>query len=323
MSRIARAIGERVRTWAARRHGRDALPARIERRRIYILPTRHGLVLAAMLVAMCVAGLNYGSNLALGFAFLLVALALVAMHHCHRNLLGLCFDAPGDADASAGSDALVGVVLANQAGSRRAAIVVRAGDLGEVRCDVEPRSTNRAVLRIPTARRGVLTADQFELRSDHPFGWFTAWTYLQAPLTVYVAPAPRGARPLPRTAAPNGELGAGTQRGEEEFAGLGAYVPGTPLKHVAWKTLARGGEPAAKRYTGLAGRPQWLSWFDLEPLPGEARLAQLARWVQEAERTGQRYGLRLPHTEIPPAHGAAQRRACLRALARHGLREPR
>ena len=66
---------------------------RINRRRIYILPTRFGLMLGALLVAMLIAALNYNSNLGLAFAFFMASLVLVAMHHCHRNLLGLAIDA--------------------------------------------------------------------------------------------------------------------------------------------------------------------------------------------------------------------------------------
>ena len=58
---------------------------RINRRRIYILPTRFGLMLGALLVAMLIAALNYNSNLGLAFAFFMASLVLVAMHHCHRN----------------------------------------------------------------------------------------------------------------------------------------------------------------------------------------------------------------------------------------------
>ena len=62
----------RLRAWAARRHGADALPMTINRRRIYILPTRFGLMLAALLAAMLIAALNYNSNLGLAFAFFMV-----------------------------------------------------------------------------------------------------------------------------------------------------------------------------------------------------------------------------------------------------------
>ena len=87
MGTLRQAAIDRTRAWAARRHGRDSLPIKISRRRIYILPTRIGLMLALMLVAMLIAGLNYNSNLALAFAFLMVSVALVTMHHCNRNLM--------------------------------------------------------------------------------------------------------------------------------------------------------------------------------------------------------------------------------------------
>ena len=74
----------------------------VNRRRIYIIPTRFGIALALLLAAMLIAGLNYNSNLGLAFGFLMVSLALVAMHHCHRNLLGLSVDAIVEADAFAG-----------------------------------------------------------------------------------------------------------------------------------------------------------------------------------------------------------------------------
>ena len=46
-----------------------------------------------------------------------------------------------------------------------------------------------------------------------------------------------------------------------------------------------------------------------------ARLSRLAGWVLEAERGGALYGLRLPGSELAPAHGDAHRAACLQALA--------
>src|SRR5690606_3840989 len=58
-----------------------------------------------------------------------------------------------------------------------------------------------------------------------------------------------------------------------------------------------------------------LEWSAL-PLPHEARIARLARWVDEAEREGRRSLLRLPGQAIGRGRGAAHRHACLRALAR-------
>jgi uncharacterized protein (DUF58 family) len=58
-----------------------------------------------------------------------------------------------------------------------------------------------------------------------------------------------------------------------------------------------------------------LDWHALPDVPYEARIRRLARWVLEAERSGSRYGLRLPPSELRGGRGAEHRHACLRALA--------
>src|SRR5271156_5580987 len=116
---------DKLSAWTARRDGPDSLPITIHRRRIYILPTRFGIMLAALLFAMLIAGLNYNSNLGLAFAFLMVSLVLVAMHHCHRNLLGLSVDLNVEVDAFAGRDAAFDFMLRNQSAMDRSDIEVR------------------------------------------------------------------------------------------------------------------------------------------------------------------------------------------------------
>jgi uncharacterized protein (DUF58 family) len=304
----------RLRGWSARRHGADRLPVRIVRRRIYILPTRFGLLYAGLLGAMLLAALNYNSNLALAFAFLLVSVALVAMHHCHRNLLNLSVDAQTETDAITGTDARFQFRLRNESALERRDIEIHAAGAVAIG-GVTPGGTGEITLAVPVSARGVTRWPQFELRTRHPFGWFRAWTYVQGTLTAFVAPRPAGNRPLPAAAGEPGRTARGEIRGDEDFAGLRAYVPGVPLKHMAWKVLARGGEPAVRSYTGPAARPQWLEWSALEGLGTEARLSQLCRWVLQSEGNQSAFGLRLPGVEVAPGRGAAHRSACLRALA--------
>jgi uncharacterized protein (DUF58 family) len=295
---------------------------KIERRRIYILPTRFGLMLVALLVAMLVAGLNYNSNLALAFAFFMVSMVLVAMHHCHRNLLGLTVDVKVEVDAFAGADAIFYFMLRNESAVDRRDIEVRLGTV-EAMQSVATGSYEEVMLAVSVANRGVSRWSQFELRTTYPFGWFRAWTYVHSPLTAFVAPSPHGSRPLPAAAAAVGESARSESRGDEDFAGLRSYSPGIPLKHMAWKTLARGGEAAVRVYSDLGTRPEWLEWSSLDGLDTEARLSQLCRWIAECESGHPRpYGLRLPETDIPPGRGAAHRSRCQRALASHGIPAP-
>ncbi len=315
MNRLRIAAAARLRTWAARKHGQDSLPLKVGLRRIYILPTGQGLVLAAMILAMLMAGLNYNSNLGLVFGFLMASMAMVTMHHCHRNLLGLSVDLRRQSDGFAGASADIDFLLRNDSGADRFDIEIRCLSAAQVTA-VAAGAERMAAVTLPTPVRGLLTLKQCELRTSYPLGWFRAWTYVQAPVLVYVAPAPQGSRSLPPAAgAPGGATVMTGRRGDEDFAGLGPYTPGIPLKHMAWKTLAGGGEAAVRNYLDTAGSPQWLDWEMLGEMPREARLSQLCRWVLDHEAARKTYGLRLPGLEMPPDQGPAHREACLRALA--------
>ena len=57
----------------------------------------------------------------------------------------------------------------------------------------------------------------------------------------------------------------------------------------------------------------------LGALGTEERLEQLARWVVDAETSGDRYGLELPGVHIAPDRGTDHRHKCLAALAVYGL----
>jgi uncharacterized protein (DUF58 family) len=311
---------DKLRAWTARRHGPDSLPVRIRRRRVYILPTRFGIMLALVLAAMLIAGLNYNSNLGLAFAFLMASVALVTMHHCNRNLLGLQVDVTAEVDAFAGGEANFDFVLHNDSPIDRRDVEIRclgASGMGSALA----RSSEPLPVAVPVARRGVTRITQFELRTRYPFGWFHAWTYVQGSLTAYVAPSPHGSRTLP-AAGGLGQAARSEARGEEDFAGLRAYEPGVPLKHMAWKVLARGAEAAVRSYTSLAAQPEWLEWSSLEGKDTEARLSQLCLWVLESDAAQRVFGLRIPGKEILPARGAAHRFACLRALAVFGIEAP-
>ncbi len=319
MVTLRQAAVNQLRTRVVRRHGRDSLPISIHRRRIYILPTRFGFMLGALLAAMLVAGLNYNSNLALAFAFLMASMALVTMHHCNRNMLRLSVDATTEVDAFAGREALLEFELRNGTSVERRDIEIRC--LGGVGMDSVAAGESATIEVIaPVAQRGVTRISQFELRTRYPFGWFYSWTYVQGSITVYVAPAPGGDRALLSGSA-QGAASHSEARGDEDFSGLRAYQPGVPLKHMAWKVLARGGEPVVRSYSSLAAQPEWLDWSMLEGLDTEARLSQLCRWVLESDAAQRPYGLRIPGKEIAPSGGAAHRFACLRALAAFGISE--
>ena len=73
-----------------------------------------------------------------------------------------------------------------------------------------------------------------------------------------------------------GELGRG--KGREDFAGLRHHQPADAPRHVAWKTVARGGPWRTKEFDGAGARAVALDWQQLPVGMGtEERLSRLTR----------------------------------------------
>jgi len=71
----------------------------------------------------------------------------------------------------------------------------------------------------------------------------------------------------------------------------------------------------SKQFAGADTSSQWFDFDEIPTMDVEARLSILTRWIVNADRTLEDYGLRMPGEEFPPAHGDAQRIRCLEALA--------
>ena len=119
-------------------------------------------------------------------------------------------------------------------------------------------------------------------------------------------------RPLPRRGA---QLWLGHHRGDE-LAALRDYRVGDPRRHIAWKSSARHENLLVKDFEQPQSRPQWqLDWRQLGGMENEARIARLARWVDEAEAQRCSYSLWLPGDEIASSNGPLHYARCMNALA--------
>lgn len=305
--------------WRKRTRQSDGGAARLGLRRIYILPSRQGLLLAGFLVLMLIGSINY--NLSMGYAltFILASMGLVSMVHAFRNLARLTVRA-GRADAVfAGDLAVFNLYLENESAQDRYSIAVARGKEVPEYHDAPARSLSAARLRMPAHRRGRLKAGRFQVFTRFPLGLFHAWSNLELDMQCLVYPKPDAAAiPLPAAQASSGE-GAASGHGSDDFAGLRPYHAGDSLRHIAWKAVAREQGLLTKQFTGRAESQLWLDWDALAGLDTEARLSRLTRWVLDAEAAALNYGLRLPHLTLDPGHGDAHRERCLEALALFGL----
>ena len=310
------ALRARTAAWVRRRQGEDLLPVELQRRRLYILPTRGGVAFGALVFVMLLAGLNYTNSLALFLTFLLAAFALVVMQLCHGNLLGVRVTALQAPAVFAQRPATLLVSLANDAATPR--LRLEAGLEGAPRSRADLAGNGQVLLAVPIEPqpRGVLHIARVRISTAHPFGLFRAWTWVHAPLELLVYPAAVGTRPMPYGGSEHAGTRARGGTALDEWQGLRPFRDGDSPRQVDWKAYAREAPLLVKEYQPLGSE---LRWFDLAQLPGpdiEARLQQLARWVVDAEAGGEAYGLVLSGVRTASERGPEHRHRCLALLAR-------
>ena len=312
---LAPRTGRMIRRWMDRR-ARRGRSVRLGYRQIFILPTRGGLLFAAMALAIWIGAVNYSNNMAFLLCFLLVGFSLVAMVHAFRNLLGLQITAGRPTAVFAGADAYFPVRLANPAPRDHHAVTLTPGDNPTTATDIPAGGEREAHLVVGTSQRGPLKLPVVEVETRFPGGLFRAWARVSLEVECLVRPAPEsGQVPEPVSEHESGRAGSARQ-GDDDFSGLRTYQPADSLKRIAWRTLAQEQELQTKQFTGEGPGRVWLDYEATRHLPPEARLSRLCRWILDAEAEGRPYGLALPGQSIPPASGPGHADRCLDALAR-------
>jgi uncharacterized protein (DUF58 family) len=308
-------LGNWTRAWIHSRERPRASVVRLHRRRIYILPSRFGLAYGALAFAMLLGSMNYGANLGFLLTFLLCGLGLVAMHHCHRNLLGLEARFAGARPVFVGESAAFRIALANDSRHDRYEVEVAHCESQAAPLDVPQRTTRLITLTQRASHRGWCRLGRLKILTRHPGRLFRAWSpvALEGVCLIYPQPAPPG-RPLPRQGAHDGS-GRAVGRAETDFAGLKPAQPGDSPRRIAWKAYARNDQLLLKEFSGSEHEPAVLDWSMLPDLDTEGRLSQLTRWCLDAVAEGRPFGLILPGTAIPLGGGARQLEQCLKALA--------
>ena len=318
-TRIGNAVRERFVAWALRVRPPEPAPIVLGQRRVYVLPTRAGLVYACSLLVMLVGAINYNLSLGHVLTFLLGGLGIAAILNTFRNLAGIRIS-PGRCEpVFAGECAQFSILVENRRDEMRCALHINLPDAPVQTFDVAALASAAPVLALRAERRGWLALPRLTIATTYPLGLVRAWSYCAPDQRCLVYPAPAAeAPPLPRAA--DGRDGvARSGAGRDDFAGLRQHQLADSPRHVAWKAAARQGGPLlTKQFSGESARRVALDWDALPAAGVEPRLSILARWVCEAHAAGLAWSLRLPGAELGEGSGESHYHACLGALALHG-----
>ena len=296
----------------------------LTQRTVYILPTRPGFMLAATVLVLLIASINYQLNLGYVLTFLLTGCAVVGMHVCHGNLRGITLNLMTPEPQFAGASVPVGVHLLSSRNSIRYGIGLAVmGTDHWTWTDVPAQGRATVHVAFTPQRRGLHRIPTLTAETRFPLGTFRVWTVWRPAAEVLIYPKPEAhPPPLPAGEPRAGGTAAVQHHSTGEYDGVRAYRRGDPLKLVVWKKAAKSNELVSRDAQQVQRFELWLDLAHAGIAGGsahiEASLSRLCAWVLMAEKQGLHYGVRLGGQEIVPGSGPAHRQQCLQALALYG-----
>lgn len=319
-------IKQRLSSWVSayllRRH-RASDTVLIERRRIYILPTRAGLVYGVMLLVLLLCSINYSLSLGFGLTFLLAACGCVDMVLTYRNMAGLSASVGRIPAVFAGEIARLPIQLDNRRARPRYALRLtlltpHAARIDYI-ADIDAHAHSILDIGVQTTTRGWHTLPAVRLHTHFPLGLLRAWSDWQPVTRILVYPQPEQGDPPFPVQAGGQETGHGLA-GQDDFAGIRAYQNGDSMRHMAWRQIARkpDGNFVTKQFEG--GKHGHLHFDDAElpaTLDTELKLSRMTRWLLMAEAAAQPYAFSLGGTHFAASLGPVHLHACLHLLATH------
>ncbi len=308
--------------WQSRLPLKDSLT--LTQRTVYILPTRPGFTLAATILVLLVASINYQLNLGYLLTFLLAGSAVVGMHVCHGTLRGLTLNLIAPDAQFAGASAVIGVNLVNERNAIRHGIGMTVLGANQwVYADVPALGIATVHIAFKPERRGLHLVPALTAETRFPLGTFRVWTVWRPASKVLVYPLPEAfPPPLPPGEAKSGGAANAQHASSGEYDGVRAYRRGDPLKLVVWKKAAKADELVSRDAQQVQRYELWLDFAHAgggaahnNTTNTEHKLSRLCAWVLAAEKQGLDYGLRLPGVEVKAGSGEVHKRRCLEALA--------
>ena len=289
----------------------------LTQRNVFILPTRAGFMLAATLLILLVASINYQLNLGYLLTFLLAGSTVVGMHICHATLRGMTLNLMAPEAVFADSSAVIAIHLQNRRRSTRFGIGLAVwGSSQWGWTDVPAQASVTLQVAFKPALRGLQRLPTLTAETRFPMGTFRVWTLWRPAACVLVYPTPeRQPPPLPPGEPHAGSAATAHPHSSGDFDGVRAYRRGDPLKLIVWKKVAKADELVSRDAEQMQRFELWLDQRQTGTAEPEQQLSRLCAWVLQADKQDLDYGLRLSTVEIKPGSGQEHKKRCLEALA--------
>ena len=291
---------------------------------VYILPTRIGLLYAAIILISFLLSEVFVSTDLYVFTVLLTTLGLMSMLMTNSNIKKLTCALPSELLFEENQPSEIPLTIENARSDHSRSVQITLPIGGEksplkTAGSVEQKSSLKMFYPFENKlKRGCHALPNVRLESRFPLGLFRSWTTLKANTLIMIYPSPIAKRQPPmEEEQPQTENSPSSSNdsGQEEFVGLRPYIQNETQRRIDWKTYARTQDLMVKDFSEEHGATYNFSYERVPSEDIEERLTILSTWIHFAHQQGVFYSLEMPGIKISAARGESHFRKCLRELA--------
>lgn len=295
----------------------------MKKQKIYILPTRFGIVFLGAIIVVLLAGAAYSNNLVNLLAFFMLSIAFVCMVQTHNNLKYISVPLCHVDSGFASQHVTLQTVLENASNTPRFNLDAAPKQI-KVLHNIESvlplmaHGTLKLKGTYQISERGPYRLKRVKISTIYPLGLFYAWSWYKIDAKFYVYPKVEGKLPLPQPKYELNDSSKAQARGGDDFSGHRKYNQGDSSRHIDWKAYARGRPLLTKEFNDGAPQALLFDWQAVPLVNEEQKLSQITSWIEQAKQRQVPYALQMPKVFIPPSFGPKHDQRCLELLAAYG-----
>ncbi|MDC3332712.1 DUF58 domain-containing protein [bacterium] len=295
----------------------------LNHKKIFILPTKQGYFFLLLLCLMLLIAINYQNNMIFALIFFLSSLFVVSILHTYANLSGLVVTWVKSTSAFSGENVEFQFSLLARDNRQHLDVIIFWPDSEKAVVSFMGEDAINVNLDFPSVSRGILKPPRVRVETIYPLGLLKAWTWLELGASALVFPKPvAGERNSMGGDSTEYDGAIRVQKGADEYDSFKPYQAGDSLKHVLWRSYAKGQGLNTIQYAAYQDQRVWIKWDQF--IGGvEQRLEYICYWVLHFDNQGIDYGVSIPGFEVAPSNGDAHRLNVLKALALFSKNEGR
>ncbi len=292
--------------------------------KVYMLPTRNGVILFGAATILLIVGLTYANNLILFNAIGLLLLFSFSSIITHFNLVGVSLLSLEIDSGHADLPVIAKVILQNKTVRTQQNVCVKivldsGATLMLSDLTIPADETNHYRQMTQVLKRGQYKLSKIILQTNFPLGIFYAWSYPvedHCAHAFYVYPEAKGdcrleecQRHFPHL------LNAGQLVDIDEFLYHEEFIAGMPFARVDWKAYAKRGKLLSKKFSYEQIFNGYEVTISLEEKDIEKSLQRASKLIGLCHRYKLWWRLVLPHYKTEFDVGIVHYQKCMKELA--------